>query len=129
MNISNAYPPNWKEIKKVFNPKDNTVFTYGNTIYAPSVFFTLPDDLVIHEETHMQQQGEDPSGWWERYLVNKSFRFTQELRAYQNQYKFYAEHHNRNQLFFFANTIARDLSGSMYGNIVDYQTALKLIRS
>lgn len=129
MIIIDGFPPNIEEIRKELTPPPNTVFTFGEVIYAPGIDFKLPDDLIVHEETHQKQQGNRAQDWWRRYLKDINFRFEQELAAYRNQYRFFAKHHNRNQTFNFAREIAMDLSSQMYGNIVDFTKALNMIQS
>lgn len=129
MKISQAFPPNYKAIKAKLSPMANTVYTYGDTIYAPGIPYALAPDLLVHEETHEIQQGNDPAGWWETYLNDAEFRFKQELKAYQNQYKYFLKHNNRQEAFIFLDLLAQDLSGPIYGNVVSYKTALQLIKS
>lgn len=130
MNIVKAYPPNIEKIKKAFPIKRNTVFTYGDTIFAPEVSFKLPPDLIAHEQTHQIQQGADPEAWWDKYIADVQFRYVQELIAYQNQYRFYCKFvKGRNERFNFAKTLAMDLSGPLYGNIVGFMEAINLIRN
>jgi len=124
MKIINEFPPNYKKIEKVFNLSGITpVFTYGDTIYNPHKCI-IPRDLIIHEETHMRQQYY-PTEWWDRYLIDPTFRLEQELEAYRNQFKFY-----RGAVkgwMPFLKRIASDLSGRMYGNIISYQDAFNAI--
>jgi hypothetical protein len=136
MKIVNAYPPNIEQIRAVLTPPANTVFTYGDTIYAPGIALPLSQDLIVHEEVHEKQQygGIDPgfinpADWWMAYLVDKTFRFEQEVAAYQAQYKYFRANNSRNVSRQFARTIAKDLSGVMYGNIVDFTKALEVIKS
>lgn len=129
MIVVNAYPPNYQEIGDKFDLSGTPVFTWGDTIYAPGVNFKLPEDLMVHEQTHEIQQGKDPGKWWDRFIQDASFRFDQELKAYQNQYKFFCKRHDRNKAFFFLDIIAEDLSGPMYGRMISYKTAFKLIKS
>lgn len=115
---------------KVFPIKKNTVFTYGDALYAPNINFTLPQDLIVHEETHTRQQGEDPAGWWDRYLVDPAFRLEQEVEAYRNQYRFYCKNHKgRNERFNFLRIIASDLASPMYGNLIGFLDATNRIKS
>ncbi len=128
MKITHGYPPNIGAIREKLNPSLNTVFTYGDTIYIPSG--GSPNKaLMAHEETHMRQQGDDPKGWWDKYIASPDFRLRQEVEAYRNQYKEFSKAKNRNRLYIFLSRIARDLSSSIYGNIISYDTAFKLIRS
>ena len=89
MKIVNEKPPIFDKIVKAgMSPSlDSTIFTYGDTIYNPSGR-PIPDHLIAHEARHFKQQGNDPAAWWDKYLVDKEFRFEQEAEAYANQYKF-----------------------------------------
>lgn len=130
MQIVIGYPPNIKKIKKVFpiSPEDRIVFTYGNKIYNPFGGH-IDKPLEVHEATHAKQQGKFPSKWWNRYLVDAEFRLGQEVEAYQAQYKeFIKTNKDRNRIFYFVHNIARDLSGHIYGNLLDYTQAVKLIK-
>jgi len=55
MKLVQDYPPNIKDIRKVFDLSGKqVVFTYGDTIYSP---FTskITDDLLIHERVYVKQ--------------------------------------------------------------------------
>lgn len=128
MNIITDYPPNYKEIEKVFSLGDlHPVFTYGDTIYNPHEC-ALPEHLLVHERVHAYQQGIKPKEWWKKYLQDPEFRFEQELEAYQAQYKFAAKQtKDRNNLAKFLDQLAEDLSGPMYGNLVMKTIAKNMI--
>lgn len=130
MKIVSGYPPNIEKIKKAFPIRPTTSFTYGDTIYIPSgkSRTELDDSFIAHEEIHEKQQGADPEEWWDRYFADNKFRFEQELEAYQAQYKFFAKGKDRNKSFLYLHKIAGDLSGDLYGNIVSYEKAKKLIK-
>lgn len=126
MKIVMNYPPNIEEIKKVATIRKGTIFTYGDTIYSPSTA-SLPDHLIKHEETHMQQQT-NPDEWWQRYLTDVEFRIEQEVEAYHNQYEFYKNEVRdtikQQQLLM---SLAADLSSDMYGGIISFEDAMKRI--
>lgn len=126
MNILNTYPPNIDKIREIFNVSPDTIFTYGNTLHNPTNGI-IDDALMVHEQTHATQQGDDPELWWSKYLHDQSFRFKQELEAYRNQYRKFKAENSRNEAFLLLNKIAKDFSGEMYGYIVDYHRARKLI--
>ena len=114
MKISNQPPPDeiYKKAQEKWgvNFEAGVIFTYGDTIYAKNQAF----------------YGKEM--WWYRYLKDDDFRLAQELEAYRNQVKWFNNNiKNRNERFKMINKIARDLSGSMYGNIVSYQEALRII--
>ena len=132
MIIKKKYPPNIEEIMKVFPINNNTIYTHGENIFAPHIDFDLPNDLIVHEETHSKQQSgfSSPDEWWTKYITDKKFRYSQEVEAYQNQYKaFCSVVKDRNRRFNFLVTIARDLSSPLYGNMVDFFTATRVIKS
>lgn|SRR3990167_8815244 len=127
MNISNNFPPNIEDIKKVFAIADNFVYTYGDVIFNPS---GKPISLFLmkHEEAHSIRQGGNPKEWWERYLVDKDFRAKEEIEAYQVQYreakKFVKD---RNELYRYLAKLAEDLSGK-YGLDLTFLQAIAKIR-
>jgi hypothetical protein len=128
MKVLKAYPPNIAQIQKVLNPPFATVFTYGDTIYNPNVDAELPPDLVAHERVHMFQQMKflTPGEWWDKYLKDENFRFNQEVEAYKAQWKIMRHSRMANWLL---HGIVTDLSGDMYGNLVSYTIARRLIKS
>ena len=88
--ISQKPPPIYKLAQEKFGVDFNkgVVFTYGDTIHVANG--RLSPDLLVHELTHVEQQQNFPGGkeaWWELYLKDEKFRFNQEIKAYQAQYK------------------------------------------
>lgn len=130
MKVIKAYPPNYAEICKVFKiaDKKNIVFTYGDTLYRPDRSGAIPNHLRVHERTHEKQQGGDPAGWWNRYLVDKDFRLSQEVEAYRRQYQFFiSTNHNIKEQVAFLERISDDLASDIYGNLVTNSEAKRLI--
>lgn len=131
MQIIDEFPPNIEEIKKVFPIKTNTVYTYGDILYAPGIKFALPMDLIEHESIHSLQQRAygGPQKWWDRYLKDPEFRKEHEMQAYQEQYKYLCRYcNNRAERFQLLVVLARDFSSPLYGSIVDFYTACRLIK-
>lgn len=129
MKIAIERPPIWDEAQKVFEISDRAVFTYGDTLYNPANGH-IDEHLMVHEETHMRQQGEDPHGWWLRYMASPDFRLYQELEAYHNQYvSFCKKNRDRNQQNAFLYALARDLSSSLYKLSIGIHSAMIEIRS
>ena len=128
MKIKSRFPPNIEKIVEKFGklPR-NVVFTYGNILYAPLLNVRqIPKDLLVHEKTHMKQQGNDPEGWWEQYLNDDVFRLRQELEAYKNQCRFFKQNCKiKSKIPEFLERIARDFSSEIYGNIISFDSALK----
>jgi len=129
MTISSDYPPNIALIRKYLKPIKGTIFTYGQTIHNPDEG-DIDEPLMLHETTHAYQQGGRPEIWWDRYLLDKDFRFVQELEAYQIQYQRYCQlNKDRNQRNKFLIRIASDLSSSLYGNLCTIPEAMTAIKS
>lgn len=95
-------------------------FTYGDLIYAD--IDVLPKDVQIHENVHKRQQ-QKPYEWWERYNIDKKFRYEQELEAYRAQYK-YLKSINKTKAFDMAKIFAKQLSGDMYEQCQNYTQSL-----
>lgn len=65
------------------NINENTIFAYNKIIYSNN---QLPQDLIIHEQTHFRQQEKyGLANWVKRYLNEKSFRLEMEREAYFHQ--------------------------------------------
>lgn len=132
MKVSNELPPNYEAIVKTFpvvKKRQGVVFTYGDTIYAPTSGGTIPKDLMVHESYHSEIQNKtSPALWWERYLKDPEFRAEQELGAYQRQYKSARKRYSKASLRGLLERIAGDLSSGIYGNIYTLDEAKKLIK-
>lgn len=115
---------------KVFGCDWNrTAFAFSNTIYSK---VELPDHLIVHESTHLNQQLRNPLGawiWLALYLCSKRFRYHMELQAYRKQWQFFRDNYPFNQRGAFLEKVAGDLSGKLYGNIVTYAEAVRAITS
>ena len=98
---------------------ENIIFTYGDTIYTDN---KLSYDLITHETTHIMQQRNYEDVWWVLYLAGKKFRLNQEEEAYKRQYQVAIKNGD-----YILDKIANDLSGKMYGEIISYNEAGKLI--
>jgi len=129
MKISNEKCPVYDRCVAKFGPlPDTTVFCYGDTIYAK---YELSVDLQVHEYVHSLQQIEigGTEIWWDRYLSDDKFRFEQEVAAYQAQHRFLKDNiKDRNKLAKERIRLAKDLSSEIYGNMIDYSAALKVIK-
>jgi len=130
MKIKNEKPPIYEDILQAgMAPTDGAIYAYGNTIYNPSGK-ELPPDLIIHEETHCRQQGDNPDAWWGRYLDDQYFRINQECEAYAYQFKFICNHvKDRNQRDKILHNMAQILSSPTYGSVIGAQTAYKMIKN
>lgn len=129
MKIVEDYPPNFKQIVEVIPgaSKKGIVFTYGDTVYNPSKL-EIEDHLEAHEAVHIEQQKKiGVEEWWTEYLKNPKFRLEQEVEAYHAQYKFVNKNYGRNEGTYVLKQISDDLSGDMYGNILNRKQARKAI--
>lgn len=130
MKIVYKKPPVWDEVVKKFDIEGQLViFAYGDKIYNPFDAI-IPDDLMVHEETHMRQQEKfgNVKEWWKKYLDDSKFRLYQELEAYQNQYKYAKKNYSRQMTKALLKKISKDLSSSVYGNIISFAEAKNLIK-
>ena len=128
MNLVIAFPPNYKQIKEKFNPPTGTVFTYGDTVYCPDSPKLSPD-LLVHELTHINQQGNDPETWWNKYIEDPNFRLEQEVEAYREQYKKFCQlKKDRNIQARFLFYIAGELASATYGHLIGRDEAVRRIK-
>ena len=86
MNIKHEFPPNFEAIKAKLPITEANIYCYDSTLYVP-FRQEVPEDVMIHEEKHVEQQKGEPVVWWERYLNDPGFRLEMELEAYVAQYK------------------------------------------
>lgn len=129
MTISTEKPAIYDRLEAAFGKglwDQGVVITYGDTVHCKSGGMSL--DLREHEATHIRQQaayGRD--AWWDRYLIDKDFRFSQELEAYQVQARYIrANIHNRKKQERALDWICTCMA-EMYGGMVSYDEAKKLI--
>ena len=128
MKISHEIPEIYYKCHEVFGVEwdRGVIITYGSVVYCK---FDLDWQKIVHEMTHVKQQ-KDPAAWWERYFIDKEFRLSQELEAYQNEAKLIRQSiKDRNKKFMAIRQIALDFSGPMYGNIITYAEAFKLLNN
>lgn len=130
MEVSPTFPPMYAEIAKRFPVTARTVFAWGDTIYNPGGI-EIPEDLMAHEEVHSRQQKEmgGPKVWWDLYLTDTSFVVRQEAQAYGRQFSVIcARVRDRNVRFKRLRELAQHFSGPLYGNAIDFDEAMKLIK-
>ena len=132
MKIIHENPPD-KLLNAIINngmhPHSLVIYTYGDTIYNPSGT-DIPDHLLIHEETHCEQQGNDPKGWWIRYLIDQYFRIEQETEAYTRQFAYICTTvKDRNQRHRICLDLAKILAGPIYGNVIGQMNVYQKIKS
>lgn len=121
-----AYPPNFGRIvKAIGRPPETAIYAWGDTIYIPSGQGNLPHHLIAHERVHFRQQEAigGPKVWWDRYLVDVQFRLDQEVEAYRAQLAS-VQGAVRSKLM---PVVARHLSSPMYGSIISFGEAIRLL--
>jgi hypothetical protein len=137
MKIVAARPPNYDEVVARFPvaSRPGTLFAHGDTIYSPSGPSVSPE-LIAHEEVHATQQSMCVGGvavWWARYLSEPRFRFDQEVPAHQAEYAWLCTNHDargsRKTRRFWLSRLAKRLSGPLYGGLVTFAEARRLIKS
>ena len=108
--------------KEKFTITDRTIFAYDGVIYTNSI---LPSHLVEHESCHFKQQKKyGLDNWVKSYLEDDKFRLKMEIQAYKVQLRSVKD---RNQRNFIRMKCAEDLSSSLYGNLLNYDEAFKII--
>jgi hypothetical protein len=129
MNVVIGFPPNYREIVKVFPMVRglNMLFAYGNTIYTPhKIVMTKP--LMDHEKAHGKRQS-DPAKWWDLYLDDRTFRLQEEIIAHRAEYQALKDMGVIERYPNYLNDTARKLSHKVYGPMIDFETAVKEIAS
>lgn len=127
--ILKGRPPNFDAIQRKLRGAwgKTTVFTYGHQIYVADGK-PIPKSIVAHEVIHVRQQeimGRDE--WWERYLADPAFRFSQELEAHRMELSVALTEGGRKHRRMVAALIAKRLSGPLYDNHCTLSHAKKLL--
>lgn len=128
VSIMLAEPPVFKRAHEVFDlTEKKPIFAYGGKIWNP-YNGGMDDAIVAHEMVHLEQQGEDSDGWWEKYFTDPAFRLEQEIPAYKVQYREMKKTiSNYSVLALHKARMCKDLSGPMYGNAIGYAAAFRAI--
>lgn len=136
MVMSHEPPPVHAEIMRQFQVNvATTLFTFGDVLHNPAGL-EIPEDYIKHEEVHAGQHGHNPEGagrWWARYFQDQWFRIDQEARAYAAQYDWWCANNkrwgkDRNARSKKLRELATSLSSPMYGSVVNYDGAVRLIK-
>jgi hypothetical protein len=128
MRISQQKPPIYDKCVEHFGVdwEDGVIFTYGDTIYCK---YDLSENKIVHESTHIKQQDDDPDEWWNKYFNDPEFRLQQELEAYKNESVWINKNiKDRNYKTLLITENARALSSKMYGNIISFSEAYRLLK-
>lgn len=122
-----ALPPNYDLIRLAVNPPQDAIFCHGDTIYNPSGQ-EIPEDILFHESIHEKQQGKNPEDWWQEWIINKDFRYEQELEAYTHQYSFIKKHYGARATKEALTDLAQNLN-TFYGLHMNLQEIESKIRN
>ena len=128
MKIIHERPPNFEDIRKVFPMADNygVIFAFNGVIYSPSAV-EIPYPLIKHEGVHLARQGTteaDAIKWWDKYLKDISFRYSEEVAAHRAEYQACIETaSNRNMKRKALKFVAKRLASPLYGNMVTKKQA------
>lgn len=129
--IKYTFPPNIDTLRKFFpiNEETHPIFTYGEDIYAP-YHEHIPPDIIEHENVHIQQQKQytSPDVWWNKYMLDKDFRLSQELEAYAMQYQWIKSKSNGKIANEALIEMASNLSSPLYRLNLTYGQAEKMIK-
>ncbi len=132
LKYSDSIPPIYEELHKHFGVewKNGIIITYGDTAYC--IRPINRPDIIEHEKTHVKQQAETtPEEWYAKYIHNADFRLEMELEAYRAQIKWLkdnTQYTTRDMRRHLIQTLAKDLSSYIYGNLVSYKHALELLK-
>lgn len=115
--------PLLEEYRKHFKITPQTIFAYDNCIYCN---YDLPYDLLIHEQTHLEQQKRDGLDYWvTNYLNDPKYRLAQELEAYTAQLQSIKDRNWRAKIRMES---ATNLSSDLYGDMLSFQEALNMLK-
>lgn len=111
------------EYKKHFEITDKTVFAFGDDIYTN---YDLTPDLLVHENVHLRQQSEiGVKEWVYDFLYLPDKRLEYEVEAYREQLKSIKDRNYRAKI---RHESAKNLSSSLYGNIISFDDAFELLK-
>lgn len=115
--------PFLEEYKKHFDTTKGTIFACYPHIYTD---YPLTKDLLVHELVHLrQQEAIGLKEWVYDFLYDPQKRLDYEVEAYREQLQSIKDRNHRVKIWYES---ARQLSSSLYGNIIEYQDALDKIR-
>lgn len=134
MQTSQTIPDIFYRLQSKFGVRFDTIaITIGNVCHtADKDLFQKRPDIEIHENVHRLQQEKagDVEMWWDLYMDNPDFRLKEEIQAYQAQARYIKEFApDLNKNFKMLQSLARELSGPTYGNLLSFSEAYRIIKS
>jgi len=129
--ISNEKPAIYDKLHEAFGVEwtAGLIIANAGTIHTAVKF--LPPAKIAHEEVHFIQQSKmNIDEWWEKYLADPEFRLRMETEAYQAEVRYINKFiKDMNLAYQMKHDIAVTLASSVYGGIITYSEALKLIQN
>jgi len=126
--ISTEKPKIYDRLQKEFGIDwdKGVIITYAGKIHCKTG--SISPDLYVHEMVHIKQQESwNTEEYLEKYINDKQFRYQMEIEAYQAQAKWLRKNvKDRELLNRIIVHICKSLS-TMYGDIITYSEALKII--
>ena len=128
MKVLFTFPPMYAQINRAFDVRGKPViFTWGGVIHNPSRINISPE-LMVHEGVHAQRQGDTPDAWWQDYIADEHFRLAEEIQAHRAEYADVCLRAPTDKVRETAlHRIAARLSSPLYGSMVDYYEARRLV--
>lgn len=128
MRVLYLHPPNFAAINRAFKVRGKPIiFCYAERIYNPQRI-KIPPELFAHEAVHQARQGDDPERWWDRYIRDQDFRLAEEVPAHQAEYRcLCARNADPSWRALAAERIAERLASPLYGSMIDFAEAVRLI--
>lgn len=128
--LSKEIPEVYPQLREYFGVRfEDVLIAYGDTIHC--VNDSLPEHCIAHELVHLeQQQTMGVKEWWDKYLIDPTFRLEQEIPAYRAQIAYLKEHTElmpRDERRQWIKKLKNDLCGSMYGNLITSADADRLL--
>jgi hypothetical protein len=131
MQILHEYPPNIEAIAERFPlaRKGGVLFAFSPIIYFPGGSNQVEVALLQHERCHMMQQGDDPWGWWDKYIADDTFRLEQEFEAHNIEYLTrLGVSANRKERRACLPFVASKLASPLYGSMISRRLAMKRLK-
>lgn len=99
-----------------------TIFAYDNDIYTN---YKLSQDLLIHENVHLEQQNRiGLDKWVDGFLNDDAFRLEMEIEAYKKQIASISDPNKRRKLIMIC---AENISSDLYGGIISLSDAFDIL--
>jgi hypothetical protein len=126
--IKYEQPPNIDQIREVFPVRPGVLFAFAPHIYNPDRV-SITDALMIHEQTHIAQQGKSPKVWWKLYIDDDLFRLHQEFEAHLAELQHYeAVSVNRHERRAIRRAVADRLASPLYGRLLNSRQAMAALK-